>query len=425
MNFKFILGISIFLFTFYHIIKDKYSKPLVAMLGAGAMIGAGILNEHQALESVGKNLEILLLLIGLMMIVEILAESGFFQWIAIKIAQFAKGEPMKILIYLAIMSAVSSALLDNVTTVLLMVPLSILLARQLRIDPFPFIMLQIFAANIGGTATLIGDPPNLIIAAAARLGFNAFIIHQGPLALINMIVLLVTAYFYTRKDMVISRELKAVIMELDAERAIKNKKLMKQSLALFTLVLIGFLTNAVTHLGLAAIAMTGAALLMLVTGQHPEHLFKKVEWDTLFFFGGLFIVVDGVEQLGIMSHGADFLLQVTDGSKMLTTQLILIVSTVLSPLLGSVPFTLSFLKIINEIIPTFQGNTEMFWWALSLGACLGGNMTIVGSACNLVGVTLAQKDSIHISFGKFLKFGILVVAQSLVLSMAYLYLLYR
>ncbi|MGL5542742.1 MAG: SLC13 family permease, partial [Fusobacteriaceae bacterium] len=212
MNLKFILGISIFLFTFYHIIKDKYSKPLVAMLGAGAMIMAGILDEHAALKSIGNNLEILLLLIGLMMIVEILAETGFFQWSAIKIAQFAKGEPMKILLYLAVMSAVSSALLDNVTTVLLMVPLSILLARQLKVDPFPFIMLQIFAANIGGTATLIGDPPNLIIAAAARLGFNAFILHQGPLALINMLVLLLTAYFYTKKDMVISRELKAVIM---------------------------------------------------------------------------------------------------------------------------------------------------------------------------------------------------------------------
>ena len=425
MNLKFILGISIFLFTFYHIIKDKYSKPLVAMLGAGAMIMAGILDEHAALKSIGNNLEILLLLIGLMMIVEILAETGFFQWSAIKIAQFAKGEPMKILLYLAVMSAVSSALLDNVTTVLLMVPLSILLARQLKVDPFPFIMLQIFAANIGGTATLIGDPPNLIIAAAARLGFNAFILHQGPLAPINMLVLLLTAYFYTKKDMVISRELKAVIMELDAGRAIKNRKLMNQALILFSLVLIGFLTNAITHLGLAAIAMTGAALLMLITKQNPEHLFRKVEWDTLFFFGGLFIVVDGVENLGIMSHGADLLLHLTQGSKLLTTQLILIVSTFLSPLLGSVPFTLSFLKIIREIIPTFQGNTEMFWWALSLGACLGGNMTIVGSACNLVGVSLAQKDNIQIGFGKFLKFGLLVVLQSLVLSMGYLYLLYR
>lgn len=424
MSFKLLIGIAIFVMTFYQIIKDRYPKSLVSMVGAGSMVVMGIMDEHTALKAIGNNLEVLLLLMGLMMIVEILAESGFFQWAAIKISQFAKGEPMKILIFLSIMAAISSALLDNVTTVLLMVPLSILLARQLKVDPFPFIIMQIFSANIGGVATMIGDPPNLIIASVAKLEFIDYIIHQGPLAVINMAVLLVSVYFYCRKDFVITRELKALIMDLDAERAIKDKKLMNHSLILFGVVLVGFLTNTITHLGLAVIAILGAAILMLITGQKPDHIYKKIEWDTLFFFSGLFIVVDGVEQLGVMSILAKFIVEFTAGSKMLTTQLVLIISTFMAPILGSVPFTLSFLKVIREFVPSFAGNTKMFWWALSLGACLGGNMTMVGTACNLVGVTIARKDGINVTFGKFFKFGIIVVLQSLVLSMIYLYILY-
>lgn len=418
------MGILIFFITFYHVIKGKYPKCLVTMFGAGLMIIVRIMDEHTALKSLGNNLEILLLLMGLMMIVEIMAESGIFQWFAIKVAQLAKGEPIKILVSLSIVAGVCSALLDNVTTVLLIVPVAILLARQLKLDPFPFVMMQIFSANIGGAATMIGDPPNLVIASATRIGFNDFIINLGPIVVINMALLLVGVAFYYRKKMIVSNELRALIMELDSRRVIKDKKLMKQSLILFSVVMIGFLTNMVTHIGLAVIAILGSVVLMLITKQNPEHIFKKVEWETLFFFGGLFVLIDGVESLGIMEYIGQLIINLTQGDKTITTQLIVVVATFLTPILGAVPFTLSFVKVINQILPTFQGDTQVFWWALSLGACFGGNMTLVGASANMVAASIAKKDGLDISFGKFLKFGLIVVIQSLVVSMIYLYLRY-
>lgn len=424
MNYKLIIGVLIFIITFFHIVRDKYSKPLVAMLGGGMMVLFRIIDEHEALEAVGKNLEIMLLLMGLMMIVDIMAESGMFQWVAIKVAQLSRGEPMKILLSLSLVTAVGSAFLDNVTTILLIVPVAILLAEQLELDPFPFIMLQIFAANIGGVATLIGDPPNLIVGAASKLDFNSFINNLAPLAIVNMIVLMLSTAIYYRKDMVVSNTLRASIMELDASKAIKNMKLLKSSSVVFLIVLIGFLTNAFTHVGLAVIAIMGSIILMLATEQNPEHIFKKVEWETLFFFGGLFILVDGVEKLGIMEEVAKVIMKFTAGDKALTSQVILIISSFVSPLLGAVPFTLSFVKVVEQIIPSLSGDINVLWWSLSIGACLGGNMTLLGSACNIVGASIAKKSGIEISFGRYLKYGVVVAGQSIVLSVIYIFLRY-
>ncbi len=422
--FKLVLGITIFIVTFYFIISEKYPKSVVAIIGGGLMVVSGIIDEEQALETVGYNLEVIFLLVGMMMIVEIMSETGVFQWVAIKIAQAVKGDPVKILVFLSIVTAFFSAVLDNVTTILLVVPVTIFLAKRLEVDPEPFVLLQIFMSNIGGTATMIGDPPNLIIASLGGIGFNDFIINLTPIILINTVVLLGSAALYFKKRMVVSRELKLSIMELDLKRTIKDKKLLTQSMVLFIIVIIGFLTNSITNIGLAVIAILGSVILIFISKKNPEEIFAKIEWETLFFFGGLFVLVEGVENLGIIKALGEHILNITKGNLEMTSSLILIISTVLSPIVGSIPHTLSFGKIIAEIIPGYQGNTEVLWWALSLGACLGGNMTIVGAAANIVGSSVAKKVGIEISFKEFFKWGSIVVLQSTILSLIYIYVRY-
>ena len=422
--FKLVLGITIFIVTFYFIISEKYPKSVVAIIGGGLMVVFGIIDEEQALETVGYNLEVIFLLVGMMMIVEIMSETGVFQWVAIKIAQAVKGDPVKILVFLSIVTAFFSAVLDNVTTILLVVPVTIFLAKRLEVDPEPFVLLQIFMSNIGGTATMIGDPPNLIIASLGGIGFNDFIINLTPIILINTVVLLGSAALYFKKRMVVSRELKLSIMELDLKRTIKDKKLLTQSMVLFIIVIIGFLTNSITNIGLAVIAILGSVILIFISKKNPEEIFAKIEWETLFFFGGLFVLVEGVENLGIIKALGEHILNITKGNLEMTSSLILIISTVLSPIVGSIPHTLSFGKIIAEIIPGYQGNTEVLWWALSLGACLGGNMTIVGAAANIVGSSVAKKVGIEISFKEFFKWGSIVVLQSTILSLIYIYVRY-
>lgn len=421
---KLLFGIIIFIVTFYFIITEKYPKSIVTMIGGALMVILQIITEEEALETVGYNLEIMFLLIGMMLIVEIMSETGIFQWVAIKIAQLVRGNPIKILVFTSIVTAVFSAVLDNVTTILLVVPITIFLAKRLEVDPKPFVLLQIFASNIGGTATMIGDPPNLIIASLSGLDFNSFIFNLTPFIIINMVVLLISAVLYLRNKLQVSNELKAGIMELSLDRTITNKKLLIQSIIVFSLVILGFLTNSFTHFGLSIIAITGAAILIFLSKKKTEEVFAKVEWDTLFFFGGLFVLVDGIENLGIISKLAEYLIYFTEGNLKFTSGLILLLSTILSPIVGSIPHTLSFGKILLEIIPNFQGDTQVLWWSLSLGACLGGNMTIVGAAANIVGASVAKKGGIEISFMEFFKWGTIVVVQSTILSLIYVYLRY-
>lgn len=422
--FRLIAGVVIFIITFYFIITEKYPKSIVSMIGAGLMVITKVLSEHEALSIIGHNLEILFLLMGMMMIVEIMSETGIFQWVAIKIAQLVRGNPVKILVFISIITALFSAVLDNVTTILLVVPVTIFLAKRLEVDPKPFVLLQIFSSNIGGTATMIGDPPNLIIASLSGLDFNDFIINLGPIIVINMAVLLGSAVWYFKDKLQVSNELKAGIMELSLERTIKDKKLLIQSLTVFLVVIIGFLTNAVSEFGLAIIAILGASLLLFLSKKKPDEIFSKIEWDTLFFFGGLFILVEGLENLGIIAKLSEFLLVLTNKNVHIASPLILIMSTILSPIIGSIPHALSFGKILVGIIGEFHGNTQSLWWALTLGACLGGNMTIVGAAANIVGAAVAKKGGIEITFMEFFKWGLIVVGESTILSLIYLYVRY-
>ncbi len=419
------IGLIIFIATFYLIITEKVPGPIATLLGGLSMALVGIINEHEALHAIGSRLEIILLLVGMMIIVHFISETGVFQYLAVKVAQLVKGEPFPLLILLAVITAVCSAFLDNVTTILLMAPVSILLANQLKVDPFVYIMTLIMSANIGGLATLIGDPTQLIIGAEGNLGFNDFLINTAPVAIISLVVLIVTVYFLYGRKMKVSRDLKARVMELDASRSLKDMKLLQESATIFALVIFGFLMNNFIDKGLAVMALTGAVVLILITKREPVEVFKHVEWDTLFFFMGLFMLIQGVEATGVVDLVGDKVLELADGHLHYAAAMVLWVSAAFTSVIGNVANAAMVSKIIHFMLPTFSdGNTMSLWWALSMGSLLGGNITILASATNVVAINSANKAGCKISFGKFMKFGLLIAIQTLVIANLYLFFKY-
>lgn len=421
------IGVLIFIVTFYFIITEKISSAWATMLGGLIMALIGILNEEQALKAIYERLEILLLLIGMMMMVYIISETGVFQWFAIKVAQFTKGEPFRLIVMLSLITALCSAFLDNVTTILLMAPISILLANELRIDPFPFVMTEIMSANIGGLATLIGDPTQLIIGSEGELGFNAFLTNTAPMAIISMIILLGNVYFFYCRKMHISRDLKIRIMEIDSSRSLKDIEVLKVSMIIFSMVLIGFVLNNFINKGLAIIALSGAIFLVVLTKKEPKEILVNVEWETLFFFIGLFMMITGIENLHIIDFIGNKLADFTKGNFKLALISITWLSGMFTSVIGNVANAATVSKIVNVMLPTFQGqsNLNALWWALSFGSCLGGNLTILASATNVVAVAASKKAGCKIDFVKFLKFGASISVQTLLVATIYLLVRYN
>lgn len=421
------IGVLIFIVTFYFIITEKISSAWATMLGGLIMALIGILNEEQALKAIYERLEILLLLIGMMMMVYIISETGVFQWFAIKVAQFTKGEPFRLIVMLSLITALCSAFLDNVTTILLMAPISILLANELRIDPFPFVMTEIMSANIGGLATLIGDPTQLIIGSEGELGFNAFLANTAPMAIISMIILLGNVYFFYCRKMHISRDLKIRIMEIDSSRSLKDIEVLKVSMIIFLMVLIGFVLNNFINKGLAIIALSGAIFLVVLTKKEPKEILVNVEWETLFFFIGLFMMITGIENLHIIDFIGNKLADFTKGNFKLALISITWLSGMFTSVIGNVANAATVSKIVNVMLPTFQGqdNLNALWWALSFGSCLGGNLTILASATNVVAVAASKKAGCKIDFVKFLKFGASISVQTLLVATIYLLVRYN
>ncbi len=420
-----LLSLFICVFVFYLIITEKVPGALATMAGGLAMALAGIIHEEHALEAIADRLEIIFLLVGMMIVVHLISETGVFQWFAVKVAQLVRGEPFALIVLLSIVTAVCSAFLDNVTTILLMAPISILLANQLKLNPFPFIMTEIMAANIGGSATLIGDPTQLIIGNEGDLGFNDFLFNTAPLSILALVCLVATVYLLYGKKLEVSRDLKARIMELDASRSLKNMTLLKQSGSIFILIIVGFLMNNFIHKGLMVISLSGAIYLCIIAKKKPEEIFKHVEWDTLFFFIGLFMMVKGVEEVHFIDMIGNKLIDLTAGNFNLAVMVVTWISALFTSVIGNVANAATVSKIIHVMSPAFEGlNTQAFWWALSLGSCLGGNATILASATNVVAVGAATKAGCKISFVDFLKFGLIVTIQSLVLASAYIWLRY-
>ncbi|WP_022819183.1 ArsB/NhaD family transporter [Fusobacterium russii] len=419
-------GILIFIVVFYCIITEKVPNSWATMGGGLLMTLIGITNQEQVLKTVYERLEVLFLLVGMMMIVLLISETGLFQWFAIKVAQLVRGEPFKLIILLACVTALCSAFLDNVTTILLMAPVSILLAKQLKLDPFPFVITEVMSANIGGLATLIGDPTQLIIGAEGKLTFNEFLINTAPVAILSMFSLLATVYFMYAKDMKVSNELKAKIMELDSSRSLKDIRLLKQSIFIFSLVIIGFILNNFVDKGLAIIALSGAVFLALFAKKNPKEMFEGVEWETLFFFIGLFMMIKGIENLEIIKYLGDKMINMTEGNFGAAVFSTMWLSAVFTSIIGNVANAATFSKILDIMIPSFTSvaGTKALWWALSFGSCLGGNFSLLGSATNVVAVGAANKAGCKIKFAQFLKFGGIIAIENLIIASVYVYFRY-
>ncbi|MEJ8544914.1 ArsB/NhaD family transporter [Brevibacillus borstelensis] len=419
-----IFAIGIFLVTYAFIISEKLHRTIVAMFGGILMILFGVITQEQAVEHIDFNT--LGLLIGMMILVAITAQTGVFKYMAIRAAKAAKGEPLRILIYLSIITAVASAFLDNVTTVLLIVPVTFSIARQLQVNPLPYLISEIIASNVGGTATLIGDPPNIMIGSSVpELDFMAFLTNLAPIVIVIMIATVFCFALIYRKDLKTTPELKAKIMSLNELDEITDSKLLKKSLTVLGLTIVGFMLHGMLHLESATIALTGAFLLLLITGEHYlEEAISKVEWTTIFFFVGLFVLVSGLVETGVIAKLAEEAIKLTGGDAMKTSFLILWLSAIASAFVDNIPFVATMIPMIKEMGALGITNLEPLWWSLALGACLGGNGTLIGASANVIVAGLAAKEGHHISFLGFLKLAFPLMIMSIILSHAYIFLRY-
>lgn len=423
------LSVGLLIVAYIFIALEKIPKVTIALLGAAITIILGLvsqtkflndtINPHYYINFIDFN--VIFLLVSMMIIVSITTRSGVFNWIANELLKFTKGHPIRILFALGAFTAVTSAFLDNVTTVVLIMPITFAIAKKLDIDPLPYLLTEIFASNIGGTATLIGDPPNIIIGSAGGLSFMDFLKELTPVILIIMIAVLAFLSFVFRKKLVASDDKMKEIAQIDNTHSIVDKNLMIRSTIVLALVILGFMLHDVIHIETCVVAMLGAAILLIF--EKPSDILKDVEWNTIFFFIGLFIIIGGLEVSGGIRLMAEWILKVTQGSQAATSMIILWASGVISGIIDNIPYTATMAPMIVEIEKAMgQAYAYPLWWALSLGACLGGNMTIIGAAANVIVSENASKEGHPISFMRFLKYGVVIVAISLSISTVYIYL---
>lgn len=424
-----LVSASLLILAYIFIALEKIPKVTIALLGGALTIVLGLvsqtktlgdgINPHYFINFIDFN--VIFLLVSMMVIVSITTRSGVFNWIANELLKFTKGHPVKVLCALGLFTAVTSAFLDNVTTVILIMPITFAIAKKLDIDPIPFLLTEIFSSNVGGTATLIGDPPNIIIGSAGGLSFIDFIKELTPVILVIMCVVLTILAFIFRKKLHASQDKMDEVAKIDNSHTITDKALMIRSTLILALVILGFMLHDVTHIETCVVAMLGASILLIF--EKPNEILQDVEWNTIFFFIGLFIIIGGLEASGGIKLMAEWILKVTQGSQAATSMIILWASGVISGIIDNIPYTATMAPMLVEIEKT-MGATYAYplWWALSLGACLGGNMTIIGAAANVIVSENAAKSGHPISFMRFLKYGVGVVVISLLISTAYIYL---
>ena len=422
MNQTFI-ALIIFITTLIFVSLEKINRTVIALSGALLFIILRILDQHEAFSAIDFNT--IGLLTGMMVMVSIIKRTGLFQYLAIKISKVSRGKIFSLLFFLSITTGILSSVLDNVTTIILIVPVTLAICENLEISPVPLVLSEIFASNIGGTATLIGDPPNIIIGSAAHLSFMDFIINLTPFVLVLLVLLPFFISLFYRKEMAQNiEEGWAKVEKFDEKKAIEDPLLLKKSLIVFFLTISVFVFHHNLGLEAATVALVGATLLLLISNIDPAETFLEVEWSTLFFFAGLFVVIAGVEKVGIIQWLGNKVISLTRGNLTLTTLVVLWISGISCAFINNISYTISIVPVIHNIGTATSFNLNSVWWALSLGACLGGNATFIAAAANLVGVNILKRQGWIVTFKEFFRVGFPIMLISIILSSVYLFLRY-
>ncbi len=431
-----LIAIAVFLFTYALIVDERIHRAVAAMLGAAIVVFIGIVPWEALLEYI--DFGTIFLLLGMMIIVNTARGSGLFEYIAIRTAKLAKGSPIRVLVLFALVTAVVSAFLDNVTTVLLLTPMLLYIAKVMKLNPIPFLVTEIFASNVGGAATLIGDPPNIMIASSAGITFNEFLIHLGPIMVIDMAILLLMMYLIYGRSMKVSpekrQEMVRTLNGLDERAAIVDRSLFNKSVAVIGfVVLLFFVHNRIGEIlhfilpfvdpamGLepAEVALIGAAIILFWSRQSPEEIFEKIEWPALFFFGGLFVIVGALVETGIIANIATVMVE-NVGSTGEAMFIVAWFAAIASAIVDNIPLTAAMIPLIHDLGATMD--VYPLWWSLALGACLGGNGTAIGASANVVVIGIAEREGVGISFVDFLKIGMLVLFVTVAVGLGILWL---
>jgi Na+/H+ antiporter NhaD/arsenite permease-like protein len=423
-----VLAVAVFLGAYVLIASDKVNRVAVALAGAGLMLAFRLVTSEDAFHSTdfGIDWDVIFLLLGMMIVVGVIKQTGLFEYLAIWSAKRARGRPFRILVALTTITAVASALLDNVTTVLLIAPVTFLICDRLDLPTAPFLIAQALASNIGGTATLIGDPPNIIIASQADLTYTDFLVNLAPLVVVLMLLFVAMSRWLFRSALVSRTERVSELMVLDEREALTDRPLLVRSLVVLALVTVAFALHGVLHVEPSVVALLGAGLLVLVARRQVQPFLAEVEWPTLAFFMGLFIMVGTLVKVGVVQSLANAAADLTGGRLLLATTLLLWASGLLSAVIDNIPYVATMAPVTASLVQDLGGDqdTTVLWWALALGADLGGNATAIGASANVVILGLAQRAGHPISFLEFTKHGALVALVTLVLSMLYLWLRY-
>jgi Na+/H+ antiporter NhaD/arsenite permease-like protein len=386
------------------------------------MVLVGVLDQEGAFA--GIDLNVIFLLAGMMVMANVVRRTGVFGWMAVRAARLASADPYRILVVMTVVTAVASAFLDNVTTVVLIGPVTLFLAAGLGMNPMPLIISEILGSNIGGTATLIGDPPNILIGSAAGLDFNAFLLNLAPLMAILLVAYLVAARWLFRQLLVADAERSQTLLNLDERRMISDPGLLRRSLVVLGLTLVGFVLHGPLNYEPATVALTGAVVLMLVTRQDPREVLREVEWPTLFFFIGLFMLVTGLIEVGVVRGAADLVARLTGGALGSTSFLVLWFSGAASAVIDNIPYAATMTPLVQQLHAGHGAGADVLWWALAIGTDLGGNATIIGASANVVLAALSEREGHRISFGTYLRYGLPVTVAMLLLSSLYLWVRY-